>query len=101
MFPQVYLDVGLTLHYVGPARAEAVLAEAMELAPFSKLLYSSDAFGLAELYLLGALTFRTALAAAAARPGGGRASGRRPTRCGSRELAGAGNAAPGLPAGTP
>jgi uncharacterized protein len=34
----------------------------MELAPFGKLLYSSDAFGLPELYLLGAHTFRVALA---------------------------------------
>jgi predicted TIM-barrel fold metal-dependent hydrolase len=60
--PHVYLDVGLTLHYVGPTRARAVLEEAAELAPFTKLLYSSDAFGAAELYHLGALTFRRALA---------------------------------------
>jgi uncharacterized protein len=59
--PHVHLDVGLTLHYVGPTRAGAVLAEAAELAPFGKLLYSSDAFGLPELYFLGALTFRRAL----------------------------------------
>jgi uncharacterized protein len=59
--PHVYLDVGLTMHYVGPSRAAAVLAEAAELAPFTRLLYSSDAFGAAELYLLGAKTFRTAL----------------------------------------
>ena len=62
VWPQVHLDVGLTLGYVGPTRAAAVLAEAMELTPFGKLLYSSDAFGLPELYLLGAHTFRTALA---------------------------------------
>lgn len=59
--PHVHLDVGLTLHYVGPTRARAVLEEAAELAPFSKLLYSSDAFGAAELYHLGALSFRQAL----------------------------------------
>ena len=62
VWPQVHLDVGLTLGHVGPTRAAAVLAEAMELTPFGKLLYSSDAFGLPELYLLGARTFRTALA---------------------------------------
>ena len=45
-YPNVYFDVGMTLHYVG-ARAPAVLAEALELAPFGKVLYSSDAFGLA------------------------------------------------------
>lgn len=61
VWPQVHLDLGLTLHFVGPARAAAVLAETMELAPFGKLLYSSDAFGLAELYQLAALGFRTAL----------------------------------------
>jgi predicted TIM-barrel fold metal-dependent hydrolase len=60
--PHVHLDVGLALHHVGPIRAAAVLAEAAELAPFGKLLYSSDAFGVAELYQLGALSFRRALA---------------------------------------
>jgi hypothetical protein len=39
-----------------------VLAEVMELAPFTKHLYSSDAFGVAELYLLGSTLFRRALA---------------------------------------
>jgi predicted TIM-barrel fold metal-dependent hydrolase len=60
--PHVYLDVGLALNHVG-ARATAVLAETLELAPFAKLLYSSDAFGLAELFLLGAQQFRRALSA--------------------------------------
>ncbi|MDH6212824.1 amidohydrolase family protein [Streptomyces pseudovenezuelae] len=61
VFEQVYLDVGLTLHHVGPARAGAVLAEAMEITPYRKLLYSSDAYGLAEFYCLGALAFRRGL----------------------------------------
>jgi hypothetical protein len=34
----------------------------MELAPYQKLLFSSDGFGLAELHYLGALRFRRALA---------------------------------------
>ncbi|MBC2900546.1 amidohydrolase family protein [Streptomyces sp. PSKA01] len=63
VFEQVYLDVGLTLHHVGPARARAVLEEALEITPFRKLLYSSDAYGLAEFYLLGALSFRQGLGA--------------------------------------
>jgi hypothetical protein len=58
--PHVYLDLGLALNHVG-AGAARVLAEALELAPFGKLLYSSDAFGLAELYHLGAVQFRRAL----------------------------------------
>ncbi|MEU3841127.1 amidohydrolase family protein [Streptomyces sp. NPDC028635] len=62
VFEQVHLDVGLTLHHVGPARARAVLAEALEITPFRKLLYSSDACGAAEFYALGALAFRRGLA---------------------------------------
>ena len=41
--------------------------EALELVPFTKQLFSTDAFGLAELYYLGALRFRTALARALGR----------------------------------
>ena len=40
----------------------AVLAEAIESAPFHKMLYSSDAFGLAELHLMAAVAFRDSLA---------------------------------------
>jgi hypothetical protein len=58
--PHVYLDLGLALNHVGAAAA-GVLAETLELAPFGKLLYSSDAFGLAELHHLGAVQFRRAL----------------------------------------
>jgi hypothetical protein len=60
VFPHVYLDVGLAIPHVG-RRAAAVLAETLELAPFHKLLYSSDAYGLAELYLVAAMLFREAL----------------------------------------
>ncbi|MFR9798000.1 amidohydrolase family protein [Streptomyces sp. MS06] len=62
VFEQVHLDVGLALHHVGPSRAREVLAAALEVTPFRKLLYSSDACGPAELYALGALAFRQALA---------------------------------------
>jgi hypothetical protein len=57
VFPQVYLDVGEALNHVGASSA-AVLAEALEVAPFHKQLYSSDAYGLAELHYLGAAGFR-------------------------------------------
>jgi predicted TIM-barrel fold metal-dependent hydrolase len=63
VYPNVYFDVGLAINYVG-CRAPAVLAEAVESAPFHKLLYSSDAFGLAELHLMAAVIFREALAEA-------------------------------------
>lgn len=61
VFEQVYLDVGLTLHHVGPVRARTVLEEALEITPFRKLLYSSDAYGVAEFHALGALAFRRGL----------------------------------------
>jgi len=60
VFPHVYVDAGLATHNLG-SRAPALLAEALELAPYGKFLYSSDAFGLPELYYLGAVLFRTAL----------------------------------------
>jgi uncharacterized protein len=59
VFPTVHFDVGLTLNHVG-AGADRVLREAMELAPFHKQLFSTDAYGLAELYHLGAWLFRRA-----------------------------------------
>jgi uncharacterized protein len=62
VFPHVYMDVGEALNHVG-ARSPAVLAEALELTPFHKMLYSSDAFGLPELHYLGAAGFRRDLAA--------------------------------------
>ncbi len=57
VFPHVYVDVGLTVGQVG-ARAGAVLAEFLELAPFGKLLFSTDGYRLPELYLVGAAQFR-------------------------------------------
>ncbi|QXJ20348.1 amidohydrolase family protein [Actinomadura graeca] len=61
VLPNVYVDAGLATHNLGH-RAPALIAELLELAPFGKVLYSSDAFGLAELYHLGALLFRRGLA---------------------------------------
>lgn len=61
VYPHVYCDVGLAITYLG-ASAHTVLAETMELVPYHKLLYSSDAFGLPEFYFLGATLFRRALA---------------------------------------
>lgn len=60
MYPNVYFDVGSALHYMGPSSGR-LMAEALEVAPFSKLLFSSDAFGVAELYHLGAMLHRRAL----------------------------------------
>jgi predicted TIM-barrel fold metal-dependent hydrolase len=60
IFQNVYYDVGMILHYAAPMSAD-ILGEALEMGKFSKLLYSSDAFGLSELYYLGSLLFRRGL----------------------------------------
>lgn len=60
VFPHVFCDVGLAINYVG-ARSPQVIAESLELTPFDKALFSSDAFGLSELYYLGAHLFRRGL----------------------------------------
>ncbi len=60
VFDHVFVDVGLALHNVG-SRASVLLAELLELAPFGSVLFSSDAFGLAELYAVSTRLFRRAL----------------------------------------
>jgi uncharacterized protein len=60
VFDQVFMDVGLAVHNTG-ALSAAVVRESLELVPFGKMLFSSDAYGLAELYHLGAMLFRRGL----------------------------------------
>jgi predicted TIM-barrel fold metal-dependent hydrolase len=60
VFDHVFMDLGLTTHNTG-ALSSGVLRETLELVPFGKLLFSSDAYGLAELDLLGALLFRRSM----------------------------------------
>jgi uncharacterized protein len=60
VFDHVFVDVGLTMQGVGN-RAGEVLAELFELAPFGAVLFSTDAFGLAELYAVSTSLFRDAL----------------------------------------
>jgi predicted TIM-barrel fold metal-dependent hydrolase len=62
VFDHVFVDVGLAQSNLG-TRAGALLAELFELAPFESVLFSSDAFGLAELYALSTALFRRALSA--------------------------------------
>jgi len=61
VFEHVFMDVGLATHNTGTL-SDAVIRESLELVPFGKMLYSSDAFGLPELYHLAALLFRRGLA---------------------------------------
>lgn len=60
VFDHVFVDVGLTLQNVG-TRADVMLAELLELAPFGSVLFSSDACALAELYTVNTALFRRAL----------------------------------------
>jgi predicted TIM-barrel fold metal-dependent hydrolase len=60
VFDHAFVDVSLALHNVG-LRASAIVAELLELAPFASVLFSSDAFGLAELYAVSTTLFRQAL----------------------------------------
>jgi uncharacterized protein len=62
VFGHVFIDVGLAVHNTG-ALSQALIRETLELVPFGKLLFSSDAYGLAEFYYLGALLFRRGLSA--------------------------------------
>lgn len=56
-FNNVYVDGGLSVNHLG-ARSPAFLARLLEMAPFSKILYSSDGFGPPELHFLGAILWR-------------------------------------------
>jgi uncharacterized protein len=62
VFSHVFADIGLAVHNTG-VLSQAVIRETLELVPFGKLLFSSDAYGLAELYYLGAELFRRGLSA--------------------------------------
>jgi hypothetical protein len=59
-FNNVYVDGGLSVNYLG-ARAPSFIARLLEMAPFRKILYSSDACGPAELHFLGARLWRNGI----------------------------------------
>jgi uncharacterized protein len=61
LYPNVLLDLSLAIPLTAHA-AEYILSEALELAPWSQLLYASDGFIGPELFVLGARRFREALA---------------------------------------
>lgn len=60
-FNNVYLDGGLSINHLG-GRSAAFIGRLLELAPFRKILYSSDGFGPAELHYLGARLWRNGIA---------------------------------------
>jgi predicted TIM-barrel fold metal-dependent hydrolase len=59
-FNNVYIDGGLAINYLG-ARSSALIGRLLEMAPFRKILYSSDGFGPAELHCLGARLWRNGI----------------------------------------
>jgi len=60
VYPHVYLDTGAGGHWTGLS-SPTIIAESVEMAPMSKVLFSSDAFGLPELYYLGTHVWRVAM----------------------------------------
>jgi hypothetical protein len=54
VYPQVYLDFGLAVPFLSVAGMRSTVQQLLELAPTSKLMYSSDAHNIPELYYLGA-----------------------------------------------
>jgi predicted TIM-barrel fold metal-dependent hydrolase len=61
IYPNVYFDVGVAVNYLG-AQSRQLVAESLEVGPFAKQLFSSDAWGPAELHHLGARLWREAFA---------------------------------------
>jgi uncharacterized protein len=60
VFSNLYYDTGVIQNYAA-LNAAQIYAEAFEAGKFTKQLFSSDAFGLSELYYLGCFLFRRAL----------------------------------------
>jgi predicted TIM-barrel fold metal-dependent hydrolase len=54
VYPQVHVDCGLAVPFLSVAGMRDVVGQLLELAPWSRLLYSSDAHFLPELFYLGA-----------------------------------------------
>jgi hypothetical protein len=61
IYPNVYVDLGLTIPIVGPGAAR-VLAETLELTPTSQLLASTDGHMTPEFQWFGVFVWRWALA---------------------------------------
>jgi predicted TIM-barrel fold metal-dependent hydrolase len=59
-FNNVYLDGGLAINYLG-ARSRQFIGRLLEMAPFRKILYSSDGYGPSELHYLGARLWRNGI----------------------------------------
>lgn len=61
VYPQVYLDMGLSIPLLSVSGMRTVVSQLLELAPFTKLMYASDAHFIPELFFLGAMWGRKVL----------------------------------------
>jgi uncharacterized protein len=64
VYPQVYVDWSEANPLLSPRELQRVLEELLSLAPYTKLLYGSDAWGIPDWILLAASAGRAALAGA-------------------------------------
>ena len=62
LYPDVYLDLSMSMQWVGSHRGPEMIRELLGLAPVSKLLFATDGFRVPELYYLGARWWRESLA---------------------------------------
>jgi predicted TIM-barrel fold metal-dependent hydrolase len=61
VYPQVYVDFGLAIPFLSVSGMRDTVQMLLELSPTSKILYSSDAHFIPELYYLGSLWGRKIL----------------------------------------
>ncbi|MBD2071459.1 amidohydrolase family protein [Leptolyngbya sp. FACHB-671] len=61
VYPHVYVDFGLAVPFLSTAGMRQTVQMLIELSPMSKVMYSSDAHLIPELYYLGAKWGRTVL----------------------------------------
>jgi predicted TIM-barrel fold metal-dependent hydrolase len=54
VYPQVHLDTGLAIPFLSVSGMQTMMRQLLELAPVTKLMYSSDAHMIPELFYLGA-----------------------------------------------
>lgn len=58
VYPQVYLDLGLAIPFLSRSGMRFATSAALELAPWCKVLFSTDAHLIPELFYLGAIEGR-------------------------------------------
>jgi hypothetical protein len=64
VYPHIYVDLSLTIPFLAHGAADEI-ADALAMAPATKILLATDAFSIPELYWLGARHARRALQTAA------------------------------------